>query len=1568
VSLSSGSQNTEATVSSNSPTSRSPGHIAECGLEESLSSGSSNTEETPTNNIFSASSSNSQILECEKDSFSYDPQATEVPKSSFLEDGINLHVASENIEGGEGFGQLRTNHFISKEADIIPVNLKHSQCSDIDPSVFKWSTEQNISYSELEGEDLKHVLYSDTVSDVHMLDLKQNSVLEQSNFMQAGTEIPSAAGHISEPSIEQCNGKFDLNLTNSLEDITSTHTIFLDFGEDILSAEETNSKYHSPDISNHKQVPFQPIAVKHPDFEMDVLKPCVNETKEIYDSHVIKYGLMPMRPIEMNALSPDLAAIGENLNDNSKFLDNEKVPLELAEEKLCKIHNYGQVSAESREMCDLDMRNCEQASENVIDLIHSSPSDIFSEKEPNRVVADVDLWEQNQCDNICILMDDFLLEERLACGLTAPGADVKREESFDAAGEEDDDGEGFALNVVKHSTPDDERSSDSGFRDKGSLSESCEEACDEKYNLEDIEAELEDTFSKGDFRHDDRALERHRKLSDSSFTCIERPEDDYLKEGRETVLPVRSSEEIAHSIEDLEYFHSVSAENSNDVPVEGNQISNVNTIQNAENGQEKTDFVGDFIRFEAKHYLKPECWDSHGSGCVQGVPELVRTQCDINSHHYASPGSQQLHMMTVTDDSLNTVLPVELCRDLRPSIVNSNMSVNEVSELLVSNRESQNAELMNCETVLGQQQMLTDSNVDDNQSNYPVIVPASDANVITIADSIPGANLSTHILINDAVFTECENKHGEMLSSISPVSERKSPMDGHFPVSMQNSGFSVIQTSSFDEAHVDRNMFMSGSKPDLGSRDVQRAESPTMGWYLHPPPRSTDCEGGLENFGECTRSIHSGSCSSEYKESSNSDNSYVSFSLDEEFVSAIRNELRDKLPFTCQQSEEEEEEEEEDEEEDEVSDTEDDLLQEERTNVMIHYNICPAQLSPILEERESLSSITTTISDRYSPLASSNHLDAAISGCDSDSPSPVFVLDPREADSGAQYEVNAWKFEQDIRDAFENYSLSSEDISGSCDEVRKESSVLFEDLEQQTSEDPQRFTLNRKNVVVVQGTNQHPDDDLLLINTETNEATLLESPKPKSHLAFVNNRRTQENRSVHELSGTASILSDDEIVVGSNSDTFVIDRSRFSDMFDVDSKFGLGREMSPDEEVYTPDSISPEHATGTPSASIIQSSDTENLSDFFLTPSKKSCTADECPKPLQDPKNSTVYNPYFLHTLSKDNENPTFEEVQEISLGVANNEAAEIILELQSSGIFNNNNNCTNDKGVFVTVLPLCEEVSVLELPSSRTSDVSDNSEVLSAQNNAESPEMSRKDFSDDNSNPKKMSAVDRLNYLTSSNLDVLCVKTKESIEEEHRYSQRLLDLLKIHKESQENNNDPYHEDEEKDWSLPNIEASVLSTRAPMPSPEEESWKQIPSMLAFSDVNEVITRCSNKHETFGRVCFNGPANYVDDGDLMSTSFSIKDDPGDSESYTPDWESDSNEANEDDNSSSSSGEFIWKVCTWFLKIIVCKYRNGSLLQCVLGKIKGLQVRLCIRTQWFSPLLLLTIAFFGYAPHI
>ncbi|XP_065338631.1 uncharacterized protein LOC135938699 isoform X3 [Cloeon dipterum] len=61
--------------------------------------------------------------------------------------------------------------------------------------------------------------------------------------------------------------------------------------------------------------------------------------------------------------------------------------------------------------------------------------------------------------------------------------------------------------TIKRTTPDDERSSDSGYRDKASLSESCDGESGDKYNLEDIEVELE-TFGQLGTPSSDSGLER----------------------------------------------------------------------------------------------------------------------------------------------------------------------------------------------------------------------------------------------------------------------------------------------------------------------------------------------------------------------------------------------------------------------------------------------------------------------------------------------------------------------------------------------------------------------------------------------------------------------------------------------------------------------------------------------------------------------------------------------------------------------------------------------------------------------------------------------------------------------------------------------------------------------------------------------------------------------------------------------------------------------------------------------------------------------------------------------------
>lgn len=80
---------------------------------------------------------------------------------------------------------------------------------------------------------------------------------------------------------------------------------------------------------------------------------------------------------------------------------------------------------------------------------------------------------------------------------------------------------------IKRTTPDDERSSDSGYRDKVSLSESCDGDAGEKYNLEDIEVELE-TFGNLGTPSSDSGLERtpHDDLKGFETTDSEEKIDD----------------------------------------------------------------------------------------------------------------------------------------------------------------------------------------------------------------------------------------------------------------------------------------------------------------------------------------------------------------------------------------------------------------------------------------------------------------------------------------------------------------------------------------------------------------------------------------------------------------------------------------------------------------------------------------------------------------------------------------------------------------------------------------------------------------------------------------------------------------------------------------------------------------------------------------------------------------------------------------------------------------------------------------------------------------------------------
>lgn len=306
---------------------------------------------------------------------------------------------------------------------------------------------------------------------------------------------------------------------------------------------------------------------------------------------------------------------------------------------------------------------------------------------------------------------------------------------------------------------------------------------------------------------------------------------------------------------------------------------------------------------------------------------------------------------------------------------------------------------------------------------------------------------------------------------------------------------------------------------------------PKTGWYLHPPP------------GTSVQPVTNGWLSSGHEECK--DNSYSSFDINEEFVAAIRNELREKLP--CAQNPERE-------------DTDEDVSpEEERTDIVIQYNTFPIALSPILEERESISSNQSSLlfDETGKSLESSGRS------------SPVLYLDATKEDGYLS------KFEDYIRDALDvNSSESTE-----SDNVL----VTVEDLENSREGKAQKVVENTKDDL----------DDLLIVDTETNKVTIYESPRPRSQLAFVKQivEPSDENMSV-------------------NSETFTLHQSTEEQMLSVDRN----------NLTYTPDSISPlstgSNRTGV-AVSFTSSETGDNLSGFYLSPSSvKSDLLDNGPPSL----------------------------------------------------------------------------------------------------------------------------------------------------------------------------------------------------------------------------------------------------------------------------------------------------------------------------------------------------------------
>uniref|UniRef100_A0A0A9YM91 Serine/threonine-protein kinase LMTK3 n=1 Tax=Lygus hesperus TaxID=30085 RepID=A0A0A9YM91_LYGHE len=268
----------------------------------------------------------------------------------------------------------------------------------------------------------------------------------------------------------------------------------------------------------------------------------------------------------------------------------------------------------------------------------------------------------------------------------------------------------------------------------------------------------------------------------------------------------------------------------------------------------------------------------------------------------------------------------------------------------------------------------------------------------------------------------------------------------------------------------------------------------------------------------------------------------------------------------------------------------------------------PAQLSPILEEQESNQSSLVL-----------------------DDMSPILLLPPPE--------INIDAFREDIIKALE------------ADESPDNDSLILQDLEDggELGFSSDKFA---------------GDDDVLLIDTETNEATIVESPKPQSHLAFVLTRKTPEN------------FKDDDST-GINSETYIISPAETY-------------VVSPDNHPLTPDISLGSNTLSSP--------ENCNMSGMYMSPcSIRSDLFDSGPPSL----------PFDL--------GQSLEEVEDICVGKSNNEAAEIVQDLIDAGIVNRGDVMVDDLSVkeddisnSSTIEPVYTNDEVVEEPHPIATDLVD--------------------------------------------------------------------------------------------------------------------------------------------------------------------------------------------------------------------------------------------------------------------
>ncbi|XP_073976971.1 uncharacterized protein isoform X3 [Rhodnius prolixus] len=291
------------------------------------------------------------------------------------------------------------------------------------------------------------------------------------------------------------------------------------------------------------------------------------------------------------------------------------------------------------------------------------------------------------------------------------------------------------------------------------------------------------------------------------------------------------------------------------------------------------------------------------------------------------------------------------------------------------------------------------------------------------------------------------------------------------------------------------------------------------GWFLHPKVETdTDQQNGWISL-------------------STEDEEKHTLTIDDEFVTAIRNELKEKLPCAMQ-----------------IPKTEEDNSPEQElvdSNLQFTY---PAQLSPILEEQES---------NQSSLLL--------------DDVSPILILPPPEIPDESSKEFTHETLQPPL-----NF-CKGETVT---EELEDTNDILIA---------PDKFRI---------------DDDVIIVDTETHEVTLIESPKPQSQISFSVSRKVNDN-----------FMDDDS--PGLNSETYV---------------------LSPDNVPLTPDLSLGSNTLSSPEQG--------NISGMCISPSSiRSDLFDSGPPSL----------PFDL--------GQSLEEVEEISLSKPTNEASEILQELIDAGI-----------------------------------------------------------------------------------------------------------------------------------------------------------------------------------------------------------------------------------------------------------------------------------------------------------